>query len=82
MVEFTKVKKCSTKEFELIKITQDVRDFAAQELASGELMELKFEEPVPGRAFLVVTDERSRKSLAAAALLEMMKDTLKRGEIK
>lgn len=30
MVEFTKVKKCSTKEFELIKITQDVRDFAAQ----------------------------------------------------
>lgn len=59
-----------------------VRDFAAQELASGELMELKFEEPVPVRDFLVVTDERSRKSLAAAALLEMMKDTLKRGEIK
>ena len=30
MVEFTRVKKCSTKEFELIKITQDVRDFVAQ----------------------------------------------------
>ena len=30
MVEFTKVKKCSTKEFELIKITDDVRQFVAQ----------------------------------------------------
>ena len=30
MVEFTKVKKCSSKEFELIKITDDVRRFAAQ----------------------------------------------------
>ena len=30
MVEFTKIKKCSTKEFELIKITDDVRQFAAQ----------------------------------------------------
>ena len=30
MVELTRVKKCSTKEFELIKITQDVRDFVAQ----------------------------------------------------
>ena len=68
-------------EFELATSDMIVQ-FALQELASGELMELKFEEPVPVRDFLVVTDERSRKSLAAAALLEMMKDTLKRGEIK
>lgn len=30
MIEFTKVKKISSKEFELIKITQDVCDFVAQ----------------------------------------------------
>lgn len=59
-----------------------VRDFAAQELAEGTLMELKFEEPVPVRDFLVVTDERSRKSLAASALLEMVRDTGKEEERK
>lgn len=59
-----------------------VRDFAAQELAEGTLTELKFEEPVPVRDFLVVTDERSRKSLAASALLEMVRDTGKEEERK
>ena len=59
-----------------------VRDFAAQELAEGTLTELKFEDPVPVRDFLVVTDERSRKSLAASALLEMVRDTGKEEERK
>lgn len=51
-----------------------VRDFARKELGSGALMELEFEEQVPGRNFLVVTDERNRRSPAAAALLEMVRE--------
>lgn len=57
-----------------------VRDFAREELGSGALMELKFEKQVPGRSFLVVTDERNRRSLAAAALLEMVWEKRLRGE--
>lgn len=57
-----------------------VRDFAREELGSGALMELKFEKQVPGRSFLVVTDERNRRSLAAAALLKMVREKQLRGE--
>lgn len=53
-----------------------VRDFAQEELGSGGLMELEFETAVPDRSFLVVTEERNRRSLAAAELLEMVKKKL------
>lgn len=53
-----------------------VRDFAQEELESGGLMELEFETAVPDRSFLVVTEERNRRSLAAAELLEMVKKKL------
>ena len=49
-----------------------VRDFAKEELEAGLLTELQFDVPIPPRDFFVVTDERSRKSLAAAGLLEMI----------
>ncbi len=50
-----------------------VRDFAKEELESGALTQLQFEVSVPGRDFFVVTDEKNRRSLAAAELLKMIK---------
>ncbi len=49
-----------------------VRDFAAEKIASGELVEIAFDTPVPERNFLVASDERSRHSCAAQRLLDMI----------
>lgn len=49
-----------------------VYEFAKQELESGTLWQLAFDEKPPQRDFIVVTDEKSPASLAAARLLEMI----------
>ncbi len=49
-----------------------VRDFAAEKIASGELVEIVFDTPVPERDFLVASDERNRHSCAAQRLLDMI----------
>ncbi len=49
-----------------------VREFASEYLASGELFELKFSEPIPKRNFCIITSKKVPISKAAAKLLEMI----------
>lgn len=47
-------------------------DFAKEQLETGVLMELKFDAQMPGRDFLLVTDEKNPTGLAASKLLQMI----------
>ena len=54
-------------------------EFAAEELKKGTLAEIRFDVQLPQRDFVVVTDEKSPASLAAARLLEMIFEEQKSG---
>lgn len=47
-----------------------MKDFAKEQLESGELVQLRFDVQVPPRSFLVVKDQKNMTGLAAARLLE------------
>lgn len=51
-----------------------IKDFATKYLESGELFELKLKREFPPRNFCIVTSDRNTVSLAAKALLSMMKE--------
>lgn len=49
-----------------------VRDFAIEQLASGELFELDFKDKLPAREMCLIVDKRSTMSVAAAKLKELL----------
>ena len=50
-------------------IASVVRDFAAEQLADGELFELEFESEIPQREFCIVYDEKIPRTKASEELL-------------
>ncbi len=56
-------------------IASVVRDFAAEQLAHGELFELEFESEIPPREFCIVYDEKIPGTRASEALLERLLGT-------
>lgn len=50
-----------------------VKDFAAEELESGRLFELRFNKMIPKRHFCIVTDSRNPLSAAGRELLALMR---------
>ncbi len=50
--------------------------FAQMELEKGNLIELQFEEPMPGRQFAIITDSKTPISPAGKKILKLMIDDI------
>lgn len=59
-----------------------VRDFAREEIETGQLFELRFNQIIPKRQFCVVTSGRNPESAAAGALLSLIREAAEQKDTK